>query len=77
MTLAPLPPRPSQKVALNHVNYRIRDPVQSLRFYRDILGMTVLNESASEKGKFTNYFLGFNVPEEIANGTNEQKALYR
>ncbi|KAJ3238539.1 Lactoylglutathione lyase [Chytriomyces hyalinus] len=69
--------RPPQTVALNHICIRVKDPVKSLAFYRDILGMTVLDESTSVAGKFTNYFLGFNVPKEIENGTAEQKALYR
>ncbi|KAI9341403.1 Glyoxalase/Bleomycin resistance protein/Dihydroxybiphenyl dioxygenase [Obelidium mucronatum] len=67
----------TQKVTLNHICIRVKDPKKSLHFYRDILGMHVLNSFDSEGGKFSNYFLGFNVPEEIQNGTEEQKATYR
>ncbi|KAJ3291781.1 Lactoylglutathione lyase [Rhizoclosmatium sp. JEL0117] len=66
-----------QKVHLNHICYRVKDAQKSLKFYRDILGMHLLLESPSEKGQFTNYFLAFNVPDEIKNGTDEEKALWR
>ncbi|KAJ3354941.1 Lactoylglutathione lyase [Entophlyctis luteolus] len=67
----------SQKVTFNHVCVRIKDPEKSLHFYRDILGMKVIHSFGSEKGKFSNYFLGFNIPDEILNGTEEEKLLYR
>jgi lactoylglutathione lyase len=35
--------------------FRIKDPVKSLEFYRDVLGMTLLGES--HYGDFSNYFL--------------------
>lgn len=38
---------------------RVKDPVKSIAFYRDVLGMTLLREShfPKEKGDFSNYFL--------------------
>lgn len=41
----------------NHIMIRIRDPVKSLHFYRDLMGMrTVFTING---GPFTNYYLGF------------------
>ncbi|KAJ1675186.1 Lactoylglutathione lyase [Spiromyces aspiralis] len=47
------------KYRFNHTMYRIRDPKASLKFYRDILGMSLLQEHHDEKNKFSNYFLGY------------------
>ncbi|KAM0746537.1 glyoxalase I [Meredithblackwellia eburnea MCA 4105] len=56
---------------LNHTMFRIKDPKVSLKFYTEILGMEILDESPG--GDFTNYFLGF--PEEgVGAKTVEEKA---
>ena len=47
---------------LNQVMLRIRDPQVSLPFYRDVLGMTLLQKVDFPEYKFSLYFLGF-VPE--------------
>lgn len=59
-----LPSRPTgeaveatKNFGLSHTMIRIKDPVKSLDFYVQKLGMTLVHISPSEKGKFTNYFL--------------------
>jgi catechol 2,3-dioxygenase-like lactoylglutathione lyase family enzyme len=47
---------------LSHTMIRIKDPKQSLDFYIQQLGMTLVHVMHSEGGKFTNYFLFVNLP---------------
>merc|ERR1712072_1227683 len=42
---------------LSQTMLRIKDPVQSLKFYRDILGMQCIEEKHFEEAKFSLYFL--------------------
>ncbi|CAN6623373.1 glyoxalase I [Trichomonascus vanleenenianus] len=44
----------------NHSMIRVRDPEQSVQFYRDLLGMSLLRMARFEEAKFTLYFLGYN-----------------
>ncbi|MEN3953105.1 lactoylglutathione lyase [Iodidimonas sp. SYSU 1G8] len=44
---------------LNHTMLRVRDPEASLGFYRDTLGMTLIDRFDFEAGKFSLYFLGY------------------
>ena len=50
----------TKEYGLSHTMLRIRDPVASLKFYIEHLGMTLAKISPSEGGKFTNYFLSEN-----------------
>lgn len=45
--------------ALNQTMLRVRDPEESLRFYRDMLGMTLLQRLDFEEMQFSLYFLSF------------------
>jgi len=59
----------TKEYGLSHTMLRIRDPVASLKFYIEHLGMTLAKISPSEGGKFTNYFLLFPqsaIPEDEA-----------
>lgn len=40
-----------------HAMVRISDPDESLRFYRDALGLELIGKRESQKGRFTNYYL--------------------
>jgi len=45
--------------ALNQTMLRIRDPEVSLRFYRDVLGMTLLQRLDFDEMQFSLYFLAY------------------
>lgn len=44
---------------LNHTMIRVKDHTQSLNFYQDILGMSLLRTSESASSGFNLYFLGY------------------
>ena len=48
-----------------HTMVRITNEEESLKFYCDILGMKLARKVASEKGRYTNYFL--HAPEDKNN----------
>lgn len=50
---------PAAGFRLNHTMLRVRDPEASLGFYRDTLGMTLIDRFDFEAGKFSLYFLGY------------------
>ncbi|CAG8544330.1 1084_t:CDS:2 [Ambispora leptoticha] len=53
---------------------RVKDPVASLQFYQDVLGMKLINRADYESGKFTLYFLAY-VPEgELPEAEQARKA---
>ncbi len=54
-----------------HTMVRITNEEESLKFYCDILGMKLARKVASEKGRYTNYFL--HAPED-KNNYNSKKA---
>lgn len=45
--------------ALNQTMLRVRDPEASLHFYRDLLGMTLLQKLDFEEMQFSLYFLAY------------------
>lgn len=44
---------------LNHTMIRIKDPKASLKFYQDVLGMSLKRTHESHNGGFNLYFLGY------------------
>lgn len=61
---------------MNHTMIRIKDAEKSLKFYQEVMGMTLMRTSEQKEGGFTLYFLGypgeFGVPSagESANNVN-------
>lgn len=49
---------------LSQTMLRIRDPQKSLAFYRDVLGMTLLNRFDFPEMKFSLYFMAYLRPED-------------
>ncbi|KAG8907940.1 Lactoylglutathione lyase [Tulasnella sp. 403] len=41
---------------------RVKDPVVSLRFYQEVLGMDLIYTQVEEEAKFTLYFLSYDQP---------------
>jgi len=58
----------------NHTMIRVKDHETSLKFYQEVMGMTLMRTSENEAAKFNLYFLGYpggkEVPETTANGVN-------
>ena len=58
----------------NHSMIRVKDHEASLKFYQDIMGMSLLRTSENASNGFNLYFLGYpgndTVPKESANGVN-------
>ena len=58
----------------NHSMIRVKDNEASLKFYQDIMGMSLLRTSENEANKFNLYFLAYpgkeGVPKESPNGVN-------
>lgn len=48
---------------LNHTMLRVKDPEKSLEFYRDIMGMSLIQKWDFEKAKFSLYFLAYDSAE--------------
>lgn len=44
---------------MNQTMLRVRDPEVSINFYRDVLGMNLLDQYGFEAMKFTLYFMGY------------------
>ncbi|MES9905424.1 MAG: VOC family protein, partial [Sedimenticola sp.] len=44
---------------LLHTMLRVGDLQRSIDFYRDVLGMTLLQQKEYPEGRFTNTFLGY------------------
>lgn len=68
------PPAATRGFVLNHSMLRVRDPVISLAFYCEIMGMRVLHKLDFQEMKFSLYFLGYlpddnEVPEDDGDRT--------
>lgn len=50
---------PTAGFVLNQTMLRVRDPAKSTAFYRDVLGMTLLDRYDFPDMKFTLYFMGY------------------
>ena len=48
----------------NHTMLRVKDPEKSLQFYRDIMGMSLLQKWDFENAKFSLYFLAYDSAED-------------
>lgn len=44
---------------MNHTMVRVKDAQKSLKFYQEIMGMTLMREGGNPAGGFTLYFLGY------------------
>lgn len=68
----------TQNFTFNHTMLRVKDPAVSLKFYQDILGMTLLHKKSYPNAKFDLYFLAKLSEEEIANlpESDNEKAIY-
>ena len=50
---------PTAGFVMNQTMLRIKEPMRSLAFYRDVLGMTLLDRYDFAAGRFSLYFLGY------------------
>lgn len=50
---------PTDGFVINQTMLRIKDPVRSVAFYRDVLGMTLLDRYDFPAMKFSLYFMGY------------------
>lgn len=55
---------PTGEFILSQTMLRVRDPQKSIAFYRDVLGMTLLETFEFPEMKFTLYFMAFHRPEQ-------------
>lgn len=61
-----LPPDPETKDFLfQQTMFRIKDPRRSLKFYTEVLGMTLLQKLDFPEMKFSLYFMGYEKAEDI------------
>lgn len=68
----------TQNFILNHTMLRVKDPMNSLKFYQTVLGMTLLHKKSYPDAKFDLYFLAKLTDEELANlpASDSEKAVY-
>lgn len=55
---------PTAGFVMNQTMLRVRDPAVSTAFYRDVLGMTLLDRYDFEAMQFSLYFMGYLAPDE-------------
>lgn len=61
----------------NHTMIRVKDPVKSLKFYREVLGMKLLSTSEHENAKFTLYFLGYENSDSFTENSIEKSEQFK
>jgi lactoylglutathione lyase len=59
----------------NHTMIRVKDPQASLKFYQDILGMSLIQKMEFDKAQFSLYFLAYDSPENVLE--RGKKAFHR
>ena len=65
----------TQGYVFNHTMLRIRDPKESLKFYQEVLGMSLIRSVDFPEWKFSLYFLAkFKTPEEAQSFHNMNEA---
>lgn len=64
MTAATAGAESTREFIMSQTMLRIRDPEKSVPFYRDVLGMTLLNRFDFPDMKFSLYFVGYLRPED-------------
>ena len=62
----------TEKFVLTHTMLRIKDPVRSLRFYEQVLGMRLVTRLDFDAGKFSLFFLQARGHADQADGALEQ-----
>ncbi|KAI3428531.1 hypothetical protein D9Q98_007354 [Chlorella vulgaris] len=60
-----MPPPETKGYYFQQTMVRIRDPEASLKFYTDVLGMTLLCKLDFAEMKFSLFFLGYQKPEDV------------
>jgi lactoylglutathione lyase len=55
---------PTAGFVMNQTMLRVRDPARSVAFYRDVLGMRLLDRYDFEAMQFSLYFMGYLAPDE-------------
>jgi len=68
-----------QTYRMNHTMLRVKNQETSLKFYQDVMGMTLMRTSENKDNKFNLYFLGYpgakGVPTTLANGADREGLL--
>lgn len=64
----------TQGYTFNHTMLRVKDPKQSLNFYQNVLGMTLLHKKSYPDAEFDLYFLAKLTDSEIADLPAENTA---
>jgi len=60
---------------MNHTMIRVKDAEKSLKFYQEVLGMTLIRTHKAEAAGFNLYFLGYGAPTGDDKGTAEREGL--
>jgi len=66
----------TQAYRMNHSMIRVKDPEKSLKFYQEVLGMSLMRTAEQKEAGFTLYFLGYPGdygipdPKDSPNGVN-------
>jgi len=60
---------------MNHTMIRVKDHEKSLKFYQEVLGMSLLRTAENPSAGFNLYFLGYADGKDAANGTAHLEGL--
>ena len=64
-----------QTYRMNHTMIRVKDAEKSLKFYQEVLGMTLLRTHENAKAEFNLYFLGYGPAPAEGGGTADREGL--